>query len=206
VSQFGQAGKAARDFRFPQRSAAAFWAISFRFLADNPAARALPPIRPSATAAAFLPSPVITSSISPVAIMTERAFTSAGRFSPFGPLVIVLQPLLGGKHTILPSRDIPKMDPTTGTIIVALVGAIATIAAAFINNRTKDGPGQQSVDPMWRIIAAIIVIAAAIWLLIRVIVAALLDNHYMITGLVIAVAVLAIGIVLLKGPRRSQSN
>ena len=72
---------------------AAFLAISFRFFADMPAARAFPPIRPSATAAAFLPSSVVTSSISPVAIlaiMTARAFTSAGRRSPFGPFAIMV--------------------------------------------------------------------------------------------------------------------
>ena len=40
----------------PQRDCAAFLAISFRFLADMPAARALPPILPSSSAALFLPS------------------------------------------------------------------------------------------------------------------------------------------------------
>jgi hypothetical protein len=58
-----------------------------------PAARALPPIRPRATAAAFLPSFVVISSISPVAIlpiMTARAFTSAGLRSRFGPSVGLL--------------------------------------------------------------------------------------------------------------------
>src|SRR5712691_11452413 len=59
-------------------------------------------MRPSATAAAFLPSSVVTSSISPVAIratMTARAFTSAGRFSPLGPRGILFTlVLLSGKH------------------------------------------------------------------------------------------------------------
>jgi len=53
-----------------------------------PAARALPPMRPSATAAAFLPSSVVMSSISPVAIlaiMMALPIASAGRFSPLGP-------------------------------------------------------------------------------------------------------------------------
>src|SRR5882762_9676916 len=52
-----------------QRFSAAFLAISERFLAVIPAARALPPMRPSATAAAFFPSSVVMSSISPVAIL-----------------------------------------------------------------------------------------------------------------------------------------
>jgi hypothetical protein len=47
---------------------AAFFAISDRFLADIPSALALPPMRPNATGAAFLPSSVVMSSISPVAI------------------------------------------------------------------------------------------------------------------------------------------
>ncbi len=71
--------------------AAAFLAISFRRFAVIPFARAFPPIRPSATAAAFLPSSVTLSSISPVAIratMTARWFASAGRFSPFGPFAM----------------------------------------------------------------------------------------------------------------------
>src|SRR3954471_17262286 len=72
---------------FCQRVRAAFLAISFRFRADIPSARALPPMRPSATAAAFLPSSVVRSSISPVAIlsiMTAAPITAAGRFSPLG--------------------------------------------------------------------------------------------------------------------------
>jgi hypothetical protein len=44
-----------RNRYFPQRDSAAFLAISDRFLADMPAARALPPMRPSSAAAAFLP-------------------------------------------------------------------------------------------------------------------------------------------------------
>ena len=69
---------------FDQRLAAAFLAISRRLRADMPSARAFPPMRPKATAAAFLPSSVVTSLISPVAIlaiMTARV-TSAGRFWP----------------------------------------------------------------------------------------------------------------------------
>src|ERR1700722_206347 len=67
---------------------AAFLAISDRRLALIPSARALPPMRPSATAAAFLPSSVVVCSISPVAIrVTWKALpmTSAGRLSPLGP-------------------------------------------------------------------------------------------------------------------------
>jgi hypothetical protein len=56
-----------------------------------PAARAFPPMRPSATAAGFFPSSSgdgSLSSISPVAILAiipARALTSAGCFSPLGP-------------------------------------------------------------------------------------------------------------------------
>src|ERR1700733_14401831 len=85
--------------------AAAFLAISFRRLAVMPSARAFPPIRPSATAAAFLPSSVSVSSISPVAIrMTWMALpiTSAGRFSPLGPRGInCYLALLGAKHILI---------------------------------------------------------------------------------------------------------
>ena len=56
----------------PQRFAAAFFAISLRLLAVMPTARALPPIRPSATAAAFLPYSV--------AIWAALPLTSAGAF------------------------------------------------------------------------------------------------------------------------------
>src|SRR3982074_2974378 len=48
-------------------------------------------MRPGATAAAFLPSSVVMSSISPVAIlaiMIALPMASAGRFSPLGPLGI----------------------------------------------------------------------------------------------------------------------
>jgi hypothetical protein len=51
-------------------------------------------MRPSATAAAFLQSSVTASSTSPVAILaiiTARAFTSAGWRSPLGPLAIVIE-------------------------------------------------------------------------------------------------------------------
>ena len=78
---------------YPQRALAAFFAISLRFLADMLFARAFPPMRPSATAAAFLPSSVVNSSISPVAILaiiTARAFKSAGRRSRFGPLAMLM--------------------------------------------------------------------------------------------------------------------
>ena len=56
-------------------------------------ARANPPFRPSATAAAFFPSSVMPSAISPVAIRmtwTALEITSAGRFWPLGPLGICL--------------------------------------------------------------------------------------------------------------------
>src|SRR4051794_30131998 len=63
-------------------------------------------MRPSATAAAFLPSSVVTSAISPVAILAIRTalrFVSAWRFSPFGPVGILIQlRLLGGKHSRMP--------------------------------------------------------------------------------------------------------
>lgn len=100
---------------FPQRVAAAFFAISFRFLADIPAARAFPPFRPSATAAGSLPSDSgggTVSSISPaaiLAIMTARAFTSTGRRSPFGPL---------GTGTPFPGFGTHLVEPITGAFIV----------------------------------------------------------------------------------------
>ena len=83
---------------------AVFLTISFRFLADMPAARALPPMRPSATAAAFLPSSVVISSISPVAILAirmARASTSVGRLWPFGPV--------GTLHLLLRDRHEPEV-------------------------------------------------------------------------------------------------
>lgn len=46
-------------------------------------------MRPSATAAAFLPSSVMMSAISPVAIMVALPMTSAGRFSPFGSAALL---------------------------------------------------------------------------------------------------------------------
>ena len=98
------------------------------------------------------------------------------------------------------------MDPTTGTIIVAVIGAVGTITVALINNRPKDGSSGRRLDPMWRTIAAIVVIAAAIWLGAGVVVGALVNNAYSITGLVVAGAVLAVGIVLLRRPKPPQSN
>src|SRR6476660_10030087 len=82
-------------FYLLQRLLAAFLAISLRRLADILSARALPPMRPSATAAAFLPSSVVMSAISPVAIlaiMTALPIASAGRFSPLGPLGMSFPP------------------------------------------------------------------------------------------------------------------
>jgi hypothetical protein len=66
---------------FPHRFVAAFFAISFRRLADNPAAFAAPPFRPSATAPG--PCPLsgggVDSSISPVATLrTEAMCETAG--------------------------------------------------------------------------------------------------------------------------------
>jgi hypothetical protein len=67
---------------------------SFRYLADMPDARALPPILPSSWAALFLPSSAKKdSSISPVAILmtwTALPVTSAGRRSPLGPRGIIV--------------------------------------------------------------------------------------------------------------------
>jgi hypothetical protein len=97
------------------------------------------------------------------------------------------------------------MDATVGTVLVAAIGAIGAIIVAFINSRPKDGSGWR-IDPMWRIIASIIVIAAGVWGLARVAVGAMINNVYSITGLVIAAAVLAIGIVLLKRRKPPQSN
>ena len=66
------------------------------------AARALPPLRPPRrprlTAAASLPDTFVRSSISPVAIlatMTAAPITSAGRFSPLGPLGTLITLALG---------------------------------------------------------------------------------------------------------------
>src|SRR5205823_6664112 len=78
-----------------QRLAAALRAIDCRFLGVSLAARALPPFAPPAlpraTAWGFFS--VLVSSTSPVAIrptMTAAPITSAGRFSPWGPLGILV--------------------------------------------------------------------------------------------------------------------
>lgn len=102
-----------RQSRFHLK-AAAFLAISDRFFAVMPAARALPPMRPSATAAAFLPSSVVMSSISPaaiLAIMTALPEASAGRFSPFGPrgkLLGLLDFGAGNASLLQCSRQLPE--------------------------------------------------------------------------------------------------
>lgn len=57
---------------YPQHAFAAFLAISACFFLLRPFARAFPPMRPRATAAAFLPPSVILSSTSPVAILAIR--------------------------------------------------------------------------------------------------------------------------------------
>ena len=99
-----------------QRFSAAFLAISFRFFADMPAARAFPPMRPSATAAAFLPSSVITSSIWPVAIRmtwTALPITSRGRRSPLGPRGLADQCLLSKQPSqlgFLPPEGVNDID------------------------------------------------------------------------------------------------
>ena len=67
-----------RGYLLVHRLLAALRAISLRRFAVMPFALAFPPIRPSATAAAFLPSSVTLSSISPVAIrMTSNSCWSA---------------------------------------------------------------------------------------------------------------------------------
>jgi hypothetical protein len=76
---------------FFQRAAAAFFAMAARSFPLSDSALALPPFRPRLTAALSLPSSFRSSSSSPVAILailTALATTSAGRFSPFGPLGI----------------------------------------------------------------------------------------------------------------------
>jgi hypothetical protein len=83
---------APRGYLLVHRLSAALRAISLRRFAVMPFALAFPPIRPSATAAAFLPSSVTLSSISPVAIRmtwTALPITSAGRRSPLGPRGII---------------------------------------------------------------------------------------------------------------------
>jgi hypothetical protein len=81
---------------FPQRFAAAAFAISDRRSGVILAARAFPPRLPS-SAAAFFAESVSTSSVSsPVAIrmtLTALPITSAARFSPRGPLGIGLDPV-----------------------------------------------------------------------------------------------------------------
>src|SRR4051812_25740323 len=83
-----------------------------------PFARAFPPMRPSATAAAFLPSSVVISSISPVAIlaiMIALPMASAGRFSPLGPRGIVSFLVRGGVDEIRvkPNHSNRKNKPGT---------------------------------------------------------------------------------------------
>src|SRR6476661_8719337 len=61
-------------------------------------------MRPSATAAAFLPSSVVRSSISPVAIlpiMTAAPIAAAGRFSPLGPRAIAVLVIHDGQCEFL---------------------------------------------------------------------------------------------------------
>jgi hypothetical protein len=74
---------------YPQRAAAAFLAIDLRLLGVNFAARAFAPAFPLRTLPDFT---CTVSTISPVAIRmtwTALPITSAGRFSPLGPLGIV---------------------------------------------------------------------------------------------------------------------
>src|SRR5713101_7645950 len=72
------------DYFRRQRAEAAFLAIARRSLPDRLSARAFPPLRPSSTAALFLPSSVsLDSFTSPVAIRmiwTALPITSGGRF------------------------------------------------------------------------------------------------------------------------------
>ena len=77
------------DYSFFHRFVAAAFAISVRRSGVIALARAAPPLAPSAFAAGSLPSSIVSSSISPVAIcMTRTALpmTSAGRFWPLGPV------------------------------------------------------------------------------------------------------------------------
>src|SRR6185437_4967346 len=126
-----------------QRVVAAFLAISFRRFLLMASARALPPIRPKATAAGFLPSASgvgRTSAISPVAILaiiTARAFTSAGRRSPLGPLGICLfLALLAGKHicgTPHNQRGTFKMPPTPINADAYGVAALSAVTALVLS-------------------------------------------------------------------------
>lgn len=72
----------------PHLLRAAFLAIADRSLAVSFAARAgpplIPPLRPRATAAGFLPSSVLTSSTSPVAIAAMRWASWLGSRGRFG--------------------------------------------------------------------------------------------------------------------------
>ena len=84
----GQLGVGFYDARPFQRFAAAFRAIALRRFLDKAVARAFPPLLPSSAAALFCS----TSVTSPVAICMMRTalpITSAGRFSPRGPLGIL---------------------------------------------------------------------------------------------------------------------
>jgi hypothetical protein len=83
------------------RQSAALLGYFCRFVFDSFAARALPPLRPSSAAALC---GLGVSSTSPVAIRmtcTALPITSAGRFSPFGPLGIN-HPKPLGKHLLAP--------------------------------------------------------------------------------------------------------
>ena|SRR5437879_5594456 len=102
-------------YRSFHRFLAALRAISARLVLPILFARAKPPFRPSATAAAFFPSSVSVSAISPVAIrMTWTAFaiTSAGRFWPFGPLGIGCHPDGFATGPTAPGRSLPVLDFT----------------------------------------------------------------------------------------------
>ena len=87
---------------------AAFFAMARRLVAESALALACPPLRPSSTAALFLPFSVTPdSSISPVAIfMTVTAFeiTSAGRCWPFGPFGIAYR---YASHAAAPPSEQP---------------------------------------------------------------------------------------------------
>src|SRR5580704_10116989 len=88
--------------------AAAFLAISARRSGVIFLALAAPPFLPSAFAAGSLPSSGIVSSISPVSTRmtwTALPITSAGRFSPLGPLgTLVLQALSLLRQRLLKRR------------------------------------------------------------------------------------------------------
>lgn len=100
------------------RARAACLAIAARRCADSFLARASPPLRPRATAAAFLPLSVSVSSISPVAIfITWTAFdaTSAGRLWPFGVFGTSL-PLSIARRGEEPNPHAPICIPGLGSI------------------------------------------------------------------------------------------